>query len=137
MTLRQLFFNFLIALEPFLPSTRQNDTTAVMPLKPLVFEILLALFDEPRHGWSLVKEVEERLGEQLLPGNFYRMLRRMLADGLIEETDGGRRKESVADDRRRYFKLSEKGERVARAEARRLAAVVSDKRTRRLLERGV
>ena len=52
-----------------------------IPLKPLVFEILLALGDEPRHGWDLVGDVEARLGgETLLPGNFYRTLRRMLAD---------------------------------------------------------
>ena len=97
-----------------------------MPLKPLEFEILLALADEPRHGWTLVRDVEERLGESLLPGNFYRTLRRMLADGLIEE--------SHLTDRRRYFQLTERGERVARAEARRLARLVRDRRTRRLLK---
>ena len=90
-----------------------------MPLKPLVFEILLALVDEPRHGWSLVRQVEDRLGgEPLLPGNFYRTLRRMAADGLITEashahTDDG-------DERRRYFELTALGLRVAREEARRL-----------------
>jgi DNA-binding PadR family transcriptional regulator len=104
-----------------------------MPLKPLVFEILLALVDTPRHGWSLVHDVERRLGgEPLLPGNFYRTLRRMLADGLIEEAS------SLADDavdgRRRYFRLTSHGERAARAEARRLEALVSDPRTQRVLK---
>ena len=110
-----------------------------MPLKPLVFEILLALFDEPRHGWALVREVESRLGgEPLLPGNFYRTLRRMLADGFIEEArrphESGREAPSGSDERRRYFQLTTKGERAARAEANRLAALVSDSRTRRLLK---
>jgi len=105
-------------------------------MKPLVFEILLALADRPRHGWDLVGDVEARLGgETLLPGNFYRTLRRMLADGLIEETTAPK---NAADDffaeRRRYFRLTTSGESVARAEARRLAALVADRRTRRLLK---
>lgn len=109
----------------------------MMPLKPLVFEILLALGDEPRHGWSLVRDVEGRLGgEVLLPGNFYRTLRRLLAEGLIQEARvGGRpRGDDENDSRRRYFQLTAQGERVARAEARRLEALVGDRRVRRLLK---
>jgi DNA-binding PadR family transcriptional regulator len=108
-----------------------------MPLKPLVFEILLALVDEPRHGWTLVREVETRLGgDLLLPGNFYRTLRRLLVDGLIEEARVTRRGKDVDGDdpRRRYFQLTAHGERVAKAEARRLEALVSDRRVRRLLK---
>ena len=105
-----------------------------MALKPLVFEILLALVDQPRHGWSLVREIEERLGgEPLLPGNFYRTLRRLLSDGLIEETAQPDVSDS-GDQRRRYFRLTRAGERVARDEARRLATLVADARTRRLLK---
>jgi DNA-binding PadR family transcriptional regulator len=107
-----------------------------MPVKPLVFEILLALGDRPRHGWDLVADVEQRLGgETLLPGNFYRTLRRMLADGLIEETRAP--KDAAGDttaERRRYFRLTTSGESAARREARRLAALVADRRTRRLLK---
>ena len=108
----------------------------LMPLKPLVFEILLALVERPRHGWDLVGDVEHRLGgEPLLPGNFYRTLRRMLADGLIEEADVAA--DSAADpagDRRRYFQLTASGESAARAEARRLSVLLADRRTRRLLK---
>jgi len=105
-----------------------------MALKPLVFEILLALVEEPRHGWDLVSDVERRLGgEPLLPGNFYRTLRRMLADGLIEETAGPDVR-APGHERRRYFSLTGAGQRAARAEARRLAALVGDPRTRRLLK---
>jgi DNA-binding PadR family transcriptional regulator len=105
-----------------------------MPLKPLVFEILLALGDEPRHGWDLVTDVEARLGgEPLLPGNFYRTLRRMLADGLIVEARPRGVRDAAAA-RRRYFQLTPYGQRVARAEARRLAALVGDRRARRLLK---
>jgi DNA-binding PadR family transcriptional regulator len=107
-----------------------------MALKPLVFEILLALADRPRHGWHLVSDVETRLGgEPLLPGNFYRTLRRMLADGLLEETappDGV--DDAPASERRRYFQLTTRGQALARAEARRLAALAADPRMRRLLK---
>ena len=100
-------------------------------LKPLVFETLLALSDEPQHGWSLVRVVQERLaGERILPGNFYRTLRRMLADGLIEVMPTRNRTE---DERRRYFRLTARGERVAREEARRLQALLLDARTQKLL----
>jgi DNA-binding PadR family transcriptional regulator len=106
-----------------------------MPLKPLVFEILLALGDEPRHGWDLVGDVEARLGgETLLPGNFYRTLRRMLADGLIVETAPPRGVHDSAAARRRYFQLTAYGQRVAHAEARRLATLLGDRRARRLLK---
>jgi DNA-binding PadR family transcriptional regulator len=100
-------------------------------LKPLVFETLLALSDEPQHGWSLVRVVQAQLpGERILPGNFYRSLRRMLADGLIEVAPSTTRSD---DERRRYFRLTRKGERLARAEARRLQALLVDPRTQKLL----
>ena len=101
-----------------------------MTLKPLVFEILLALSAEPRHGWSLVRDVEDRLGERLLPGNFYRTLRRLLADGLIEEALSHGRDD---DERRRYFTLTSDGEHALREEARRLEALVRDARLQRVL----
>jgi DNA-binding PadR family transcriptional regulator len=100
-------------------------------LKPLVFETLLALSEEPQHGWSLVRVVQERLaGERLLPGNFYRTLRRMLADGLIEAMPA---KRGIDDERRRYFRLTAEGQRAARQEARRLDALVRDARIQKLL----
>jgi DNA-binding PadR family transcriptional regulator len=101
------------------------------PLKPLVFEILLSLSAEPQHGWSLARVVQERLGgERILPGNFYRTLRRLLADGVIEDAPSKHREE---DERRRYFRLTARGERMARDEARRLNALVADARMQKLL----
>ena len=101
----------------------------LVPLKPMVFQVLLALSDEARHGWSLVREVQEREGARVLPANFYRTLRTMLADGLI--ADAGRRESE--DERRRYFTLTPLGRDAARLEARRLQSLVADTRTRRLL----
>ena len=68
--------------------------------------------------------------ERILPGNFYRTLRRMLADGLIEVATSTVRSD---DERRRYFQLTAKGRRTARAEARRLQSLVGDPRTQKLL----
>jgi DNA-binding PadR family transcriptional regulator len=118
-----------------------------MALKPLVFQVLLALVDgerpstdpgrpeahEGRHGWSLVREIQQRNDfGQIMPGNFYRTLRGMLADGLIEEVPG--RADATADDeRRRYFRLTPAGARAAAAEARRLEALVVESRAKRLL----
>ena len=106
-----------------------------LPLKPLVFQVLLALTDEKRHGWSLVREVQQRGGfARIMPGNFYRTLRTMLADGLIAESDT-RSDQRDDDERRRYFELTRLGEAVAKAEALRLEAAVVEARAKRLLAR--
>lgn len=106
-----------------------------LPVKPLVFQILLALADGERHGWSLVREVQQRGGfGRIMPGNFYRTLRAMLNDGFIEEAPG-RPKAAEDDERRRYFRLTTLGEKVAEAEARRLETAVLEAREKRLLAR--
>jgi DNA-binding PadR family transcriptional regulator len=112
------------------------NVDALLPLKPLVFQVLLALSDEDRHGWSLVREVQQRGGfTRLMPGNFYRTLRAMLADGLIADAPRQAAREADDDERRRYFRLTRFGARVAAAEARRLEAAVIEARAKRLLAR--
>jgi DNA-binding PadR family transcriptional regulator len=109
------------------------DPTRYLPLKPLVFQVLLALADGERHGWSLVREVQQRGGfGRIMHGNFYRTLRAMLADGLIGES-ATRPDPDEDDERRRYFTITPLGARVATAEARRLEAAVSEARAKRLL----
>jgi DNA-binding PadR family transcriptional regulator len=106
-----------------------------LPLKPLVFQVLLALSNGERHGWSLVREVQHRGGfGRLMPGNFYRTLRAMLVEGLIDESPN-RPDEENDDERRRYFRLTTLGQDVAAAEARRLEAAVLEARAKRLLPR--
>jgi len=103
-----------------------------LPLKPLVLDVLIALADGKRHGWSLVRDIQQREGgEKILPGNFYRTLRTMREEGLIEEAPGDANEDP--GERRQYFSLTALGTKVARAEARRLTALVVDPRTRRLL----
>jgi DNA-binding PadR family transcriptional regulator len=116
-------------------SSTSTDVERHLPLKPLVFQVLLALVEGERHGWSLVREVQQRGGfARLMPGNFYRTLRAMLADGLIAEAPAPVAIEDD-DERRRYFRLTALGGKVAAAEARRLDAVVHEARARRLLAR--
>jgi DNA-binding PadR family transcriptional regulator len=105
------------------------------PLKPLVFQVLLALVDGAKHGWALVRDVRQRGGfDEIMPGNFYRTLRAMLADGLIEEAPGREKGRATdAGERRRYFRLTPAGTAAASAEARRLEALVVESRAKRLL----
>lgn len=119
-----------------MPKSRATpDTEQYLPLKPLVFQILLALADGERHGWSLVREVQQRGGfGRLMPGNFYRTLRSIVDAGFIEES-AARPAVHEDDERRRYFTLSTLGEQVAVAEARRLEAAVIEARARKLLTR--
>jgi DNA-binding PadR family transcriptional regulator len=115
------------------PPAFAKATVGKQPLKPLVFQVLLALFEGERHGWALVREVQQRGGfDQIMPGNFYRTLRGMLAEGLIEEVPD-RASEDRDDERRRYFRLTAFGQAAATAEARRLEALVHESRAKKLL----
>jgi DNA-binding PadR family transcriptional regulator len=103
------------------PTEMTPDTEALLPLHPEAFRILILLRDGPAHGYALVKELERDPGRpgRVLPANLYRRIRTLLEQGLIAESD--RRPDPELDDeRRRYFRLTEAGETVARAEARRL-----------------
>ena len=110
--------------------------TALLPLTPAVFHILLALADGERHGYGIMLEVDRITSGQLRlgPGTLYRSIQRMLVDGLIVE-----RKEAVDpdvdDERRRYYRLTKIGLEVARAEAQRLDALVKAARQRGLLKK--
>src|SRR5260221_5631980 len=77
------------------------------PLKPLVFQVLLALVEGESHGWSLVRGVQQCGGfAPIIPGKFYQTPRPMLADRLIEEAP--RRQDPTPDDERRpYFSLTQ------------------------------
>lgn len=103
-----------------------------LPLKPFVLEVLLELADGKRHGWSLIRDVQQREGgDRILPANFYRTLRALREDGLIEEAKGDANEDP--GERRQYFSLTSRGAKVARAEVKRLEALVIDPRARKLL----
>src|SRR6478736_10149942 len=97
----------------------------LLPLTPPVFHILLALAPEERHGYAIMQDVAQQTGGalQLGPGTLYGCLKRMLAAGLVEESDE-RPDPSLDDERRRYYRMTVLGQRVVRAEAQRLAGAV-------------
>lgn len=108
----------------------------LLPLTPAVLHVLLALADEERHGYGIMKEVEARTGGEtrLGPGTLYGSIKRMLADGLIEESEE-RPDPEMDDQRRRYYRITDFGRRVAGAEAARLDGLVSFAREKKLLRR--
>jgi DNA-binding PadR family transcriptional regulator len=108
---------------------------AFLPLTPVAFEILLALADGERHGYSIMREVADRSGGAvtLHPGTLYRALARLLESGLIEELDE-RPDPDHDDERRRYYRLTARGIAVARAEAERIAGQLAAARSRKLLK---
>src|SRR3984893_19003018 len=97
----------------------------MIPLTPAVLHILLALADGERHGYGIMQEVTKRAGGQVKmgPGTLYGSIKRMLADGLIEET-GERPDPALDDERRRYYRLTGFGLRVMQAEVLRLQQIV-------------
>lgn len=112
-----------------------RDPETLLPLKPVVFQVLLSLVDGERHGYGIVQQIAERSSArmQIEPGNLYRTLRFMLDEALIEESDR-RPPPGEDDERRRYYRITRFGSRVASAEAARLAELVADARARKLLK---
>jgi DNA-binding PadR family transcriptional regulator len=106
-----------------------------LPLTPVAFEILLALADGERHGYSILQEVDHRSGGavSLHAGTLYRALARLLESELIEELSGAPESRSV-DERRRYYRLTTRGIAVAKAEVVRLDGQLTAARSRRLLK---
>ena len=117
----------------------KSNTSAqdLLPLTPPVFHILLALADEERHGYGIMQDVAWQTNDalQLGPGTLYGCLKRMLAAGLVEESDE-RPDPGMDDERRRYYRMTSLGRRVARAEAERLAGAVTAARSRKLFAGG-
>ena len=107
---------------------------AFLPLTPATFQILLALVGEERHGYAIMREVETRSegAVRLGPGTLYGSLKRLLEQGLVAESDE-RAYPAMGDERRRYYRLTPLGLAVARAEARRLEAMVRAARRKRLI----
>lgn len=112
----------------------KREPEALLPLTPAVFHILLALADAERHGYGIMQEIALRTDGKMRmgPGTLYGSIKRMLADGLIEES-GERPDPALDDERRRYYRLTEFGLRVAQAEARRLSDLVHVAQFKRLL----
>jgi len=108
-----------------MPASQLPDPQSLLPLPTVTFHILMAVAAGDRHGYAIIQDVAERTGNRLRlgAGTLYRSLERMLRQGLIEET-GDRPAPEIDDERRRYYRITRRGEAVARAEAARLTDLV-------------
>jgi len=114
--------------------TKQVDPESFLPLRPSVFHILLALADGDLHGYGIMQEVAEHTAGQIKlgPGTLYGTIKRLLADKLILEVDD-RPDPELDDERRRYYRLTEFGQRVLKAEVRRMSQMISVAQRKRLI----
>ena len=110
------------------------DPRSLLPLPPADFQVLLILASGPLHPYGISKAVQEqpRGAVRLEIGSLYRMLNRMKTADLIEEAEAGDAGVGPAA-RRRVFCITPFGRRVARAEARRLEAVIDVARQQKFL----
>jgi DNA-binding PadR family transcriptional regulator len=108
---------------------------AQLPLRPVEFHILLSLASGERHGYGIIQDIEKR-GDTPTPdvGTMYRALARMAESGLIATAALPRGRDDV-DERRVYYRLTDRGLRVAKLEAQRLNALARAARIGGLLEK--
>jgi len=109
-----------------------SDAKASLPLSPVALYVLLALAGGERHGYAIIKDIESASGGEIrvLPGTLYRVIKQMVDDRWISEVEpygGG------DDERRRYYRLTPWGRKVAHAEIERMATVLRMARERRML----
>jgi DNA-binding PadR family transcriptional regulator len=97
-------------------------------MAPAVFQILIALADQPLHGYGIMLDIAGRSDGKvkLSPGTLYGSIKQMLDDGLIEEMAG--RRTAADDERRRYYRLTREGRDAARQEMARMSALLNHAR---------
>ena len=121
-----------------MPRQRREPTEPedFLPLPGDTFDVLVSLADGDRHGYAILQEIAERTNGRirLSPSTLYAVVKRLLEAGLIEEL---RERPDPAhdDERRRYYRLTALGRRVAQAEAARLTRLLADARATGLLPR--
>jgi DNA-binding PadR family transcriptional regulator len=112
-------------------SEARFDPGSFLPLTPATFQILVALADGEKHGYAIIKEVSRRTDGAVVlrTGTLYTALKRFVDDGLVEET-AERPDPALDDERRRYYRLTERGRAVALAEAARLEETLAQARAK-------
>jgi DNA-binding PadR family transcriptional regulator len=111
------------------------EARALLPLTPIVFHVLLALADGDRHGYGIIREVDQRTDGSIVlrTGTLYTLLKRLLELDLVEES-ARRPAPDEDDERRRYYRVTALGKAVTEAEARRLEALVALAHDKRVLK---
>jgi DNA-binding PadR family transcriptional regulator len=104
------------------------------PVTPAEFYILLALADDDRHGYAIMRWVESESGghARLGPGTLYTAIKRLLDQGFVREVES-RTDPEFDDARRKYYRLTSSGRAAARAEAERLESLVRLAHRRKVL----
>ena len=107
--------------------SRKDELTVqdLLPLPPVTFHMLLSLSEGERHGYALKREMAKRTGGKLNPGPgvLYGTINKMLEQGLVIESEE-RPASHLDDERRRYYRITAFGRRVAQAEAVRMRELV-------------
>jgi DNA-binding PadR family transcriptional regulator len=111
-----------------------RDPDALLPLKHATYQVLLALGDEPRHGYAIMQAVSAMTGgqERILPGTLYAALARMVEEQLVEEL-APREHDPSGGPARRYYRRTAFGRAVARAESERLRTLLDVAMSQRIL----
>ena len=97
------------------------------PMAPAIFQILIALADQPLHGYGIMLDIAERSDGKvkLSPGTLYGSIKQILEDAWIEEVPG---RATADDERRRYYRLTREGREAARQEMARMSALLNHAR---------
>jgi DNA-binding PadR family transcriptional regulator len=115
---------------------RPRSVEAFLPLTSPMLHALVALADGDKHGYAILKEIVRRTdgAVRLSAGTLYALIKRATADGLIVEIDE-RPDPALDDERRRYYRLTALGRRVAAAEIERLESIIEMARAKNLVRR--
>jgi DNA-binding PadR family transcriptional regulator len=114
------------------PVISQEEIDRQLPLPPAVLHILIALGEDEKHGYAVMQDVADRTDGKvrMSPGTLYGSIRKMLDDGLIEESF-----RAGDDERRRFYRVTKFGRAVAAAEAARLTSLLRHARLNGLVPR--
>src|SRR5271167_3506435 len=117
-----------------IPLAKKRTIESYLPLTPALFHVLLALADGEKHGYVISKEIARRTNDEvrLSAGTLYGIIKRLLEDGFIEESED-RPDFSLDDERRRYYRLTKMGSALAEAEAERMERVLAMARAKHVL----
>jgi DNA-binding PadR family transcriptional regulator len=107
-----------------------------IPLRPVEFLILVSLAEQDQHGYGLTQAIADQTSDavHLEPGNLYKVLKRLVGDGLIEAV-AHRAVAELDQERRRYYRLTKLGAQVAALEAERLQTLLASSAINSLVKR--
>lgn len=116
------------------PPANRQSAADLLPLTNLAFHILVALGNQDRHGYAIIKEIEQRSEGSMTvrSGTLYTALQRLQDAGLLEES-GERPAPDRDDRRRRYYRITDLGREVIALEAARLTSLIDAARTKNLI----